>query len=121
MKAYTHLSIVMAGLLVGAGAPGLVWAADPASKSGAAGSAQESSAASIKGQVLMIEPSALVLGTQGGGQVRLKLDKDTKMERALKVGDKVEAEIGPEHTAVNLKLADSAQGTGDEPKGAAGK
>ncbi len=118
MTAYTRLSIAMAALLGCAGVSGIAWAAEPASKPGAVAPAPEPSAASVQGQVLTIEPEAVVLGTQGGGQVRLKLNKDTKMERALKVGDKVEAEIGPEHLAVNLKLSESAQGAMDEPKGA---
>jgi hypothetical protein len=114
MTAYTRLGIAMVALLGCAGAPGIVWAADPASKPGAIGSVPEPSAASIKGQVLTIEPDVVVLATEGGGQVRLKLTKDTKMERAMKVGDKVEADIGPDHQAVNLKVSDSAK---DEQKG----
>jgi hypothetical protein len=117
MTAHTRLGIAMVALLGCAGASGIVWAADPASKPGAISSGPESSAASIKGQVLTIEPDVLVLATEGGGQVRLKLNKDTKMERAMKVGDKVEAEIGPDHQAVNLRLSDSAQGARDEQKG----
>jgi hypothetical protein len=110
MMTYTRLSIAIVALLGCAGSPCIVWAADPASKPGAAGSGPESLATSIKGKVLTIEPDALVLATEGGGQVRLKLNKDTKMERALKAGDSVDAEIGPEHQAVNLRLSDSAQG-----------
>jgi hypothetical protein len=111
----TYIRIAIVALLGCTGAAGVAWAADPAPKPGAVVS--ESSAASIKGQVLTIEPDALVLGTEGGGQVRLKLNADTKMESALKVGDKVEAEISPEREAVNLRLSGSAQGAVDEPKG----
>jgi hypothetical protein len=114
MTTYTRLSIALVALLGCAGAPGIVWGADPAPKPGV-GSISDPSAASVKGQVLTIEPNALVLGTQGGGQVRLKLNENTKMERALKVGDKVEAVIGPEHEAVNLKVSDGA-GAKDEQK-----
>jgi len=117
MMAFTRLGIAMVAVLGCAGANGVTWAADPASKPGAVVSGPESSAASIKGRVLTIEPNALVLGTEGGGQVRLKLDKDTKMDRALKVGDKVEAEIGPEHEVVNLRMSGNAQGGMDEQKG----
>ena len=112
----TYIRIAMVALLGCTGAAGVAWAADPAPKPGAVVSGPESSAASIKGQVLTIEPNALVLGTEGGGQVRLKLNADTKMESALKVGDKVEAEISPEREVVNLKLSDSAQG-GMQQKG----
>ena len=117
----TRLSIVMVTLLFCAGTPEMVRAADSASKPSGAPSSQNSSAAIIKGQVLRIDTDALVLGTDGGGQIRLKVDKDTKFERALKVGDKVEAELGPERQAINVKLSDGAQGASEEPKGSEGK
>jgi hypothetical protein len=110
MMANTRLGIAIVALLFCAGVPGMVVAADSGSKPGAVSSGPETPAAIIKGQVLMIDPDALVLGTDGGGQVRLKLDKDTKMERALQVGDKVEAEVGPERQAVTLKLSESTPG-----------
>ena len=117
MMANTRVGIAMVALLFCAGAPGMVRAADSGTRPGAAPSGPESSAVSIKGQVLRIDIDALVLGTDGGGQVRLKMDKDTKVERALKVGDKVEAELGPERQAVNVKLSDGAPGASEEPKG----
>jgi hypothetical protein len=121
MTANTRLGIAIVALLFCAGAPDMVRAVDSGSKPGAISLAPEPSATSIKGQVLTISPDALVLGTEGGGQVRLKLDKDTKIERALKVGDKVEAELGPERQAVNVKLSDGAPGPSEEPKGSGGK
>jgi hypothetical protein len=117
MIAYTRLGIAMVAFLLCAGTTGMAQAADPGSKPGAVSPSSESSAGTVKGQVLTIAPDALVLGTDGGGQVRLKLDKDTKMERALKVGDKVEAEVGAERQALTLKLSDSTSGAIEEPKG----
>jgi hypothetical protein len=86
--------------------PEVALAADPAvNKQGIDSLNPPSATSSMKGQVLKIEPDALVLGTDGGGQVRLKINKDTKVERALKVGDKVEVEVGADHQLVALKLA----------------
>ena len=116
MTANTRLGIAIVALLFCAGAPGVVRAADSGSRPGANPS-PEPSALSIKGQVLQIDTDALVLGTDGGGQVRLKLDKDTKFERALKVGDKVEAELGSDRQAINVKLSGAAPGSSEEPKG----
>ena len=82
--------------------PVIVWAAEPASKPGPIASGPESSTAIIKGQVRTIEPNSLCFGTDGGGQVRLKLTQDTKTERALKVGVRWTAVIGPDREAVNL-------------------
>ncbi len=79
-------------------------AADPAVKKPGADSLNPPSAtSSMKGQVLKIEPDALILGTDGGGQVRLKINKDTKVERALKAGDKIQAEVGDDHQLVVVK------------------
>jgi hypothetical protein len=117
MMAHTRLGIAIVAFMFCAGAMGMSQAADPGSKPGAVSPSSESSAGSVTGQVLTITPDALVLGTDGGGQVRLKLDKDTKMERALKVGDKVDAEVGPDRQALVLKLSDPTSGAIAEPKG----
>ncbi|HEY3197744.1 MAG TPA: hypothetical protein VGJ57_07000 [Nitrospirales bacterium] len=117
MTVNTRPGIAMVALLLCLGTPEMMRAADSGSRAGSVSSGQESSPASIKGQVLRIDPDTLVLGTDGGGQVRLKLDKDTKFERALKVGDKVEAELGPERQAVKVKLSEGASAPSEEPKG----
>lgn len=114
MMAHTRLGVAIVAFLFCAGATGMAQAADPGSKPAAVTPSSESAAGSVKGQVLAITPEALVLGTDGGGQVRLKLDKDTKMERALKVGDKVDAEVGPERQALTLKLSETVSGMIDD-------
>jgi len=97
------ISLLEALLLLGLGLPGIAWTADSAVKQGIDSLSPPSTTSSLKGQVLKIEPDAFVLGTDGGGQVRLKINKDTKVERALKVGDKVQAEVGADHELVVLK------------------
>ena len=90
-------------LLLSLSLPGVAWTADSAVKQGADSLSPPSATSSMKGQVLKIEPEALVLATDGGGQVRLKINKDTQMDRALKVGDKVQAEVGADHQLVVVK------------------
>jgi len=97
------ISVLAVLLLLGLGLPGVAWTADSAVKQGADSLSPPSATSSMKGQVLKIEPEALVLATDGGGQVRLKINKDTQMDRALKVGDKVQAEVGADHELVVLK------------------
>ena len=97
------ISLLAVLLLLGIGLPGVAWTADSAVKQGTDALSPPSATASMKGQVLKIEPDALVLGTDGGGQVRLKINKDTKVERALKAGDKVEAEVDADHQLVVVK------------------
>ena len=100
------ISLLAVFLLLGIGLPGVAWTADSAVKQGTDSLSPPSATSSMKGQVLKIEPDALVLGTDGGGQVRLKINKDTKMDRALKAGDKVEAEVGADHQLVVVKPAE---------------
>ena len=97
------MSLPVVFLLLSLGLSGIAWTADSAVKQGADSLNPPSTSSSMKGQVLKIEPDALVLGTDGGGQVRLKINKDTKMDRVLKAGDKVEAEVGADHQLVGLK------------------
>ena len=105
MATRTLISLLVVLLLLSVGLPGVALTADSVVKQGTDSLSAPSATSSMKGQVLKIEPDALVLGTDGGGQVRLKINKDTKMERALKVGDKVEAEVGADHQLVALKSA----------------
>lgn len=110
-----RLATAMMALLFSLATAAMAAAADPAakpdsgSKPDTASSASQSSASGIKGQVLKVEPDALILGNDGGGQVRLKVDKDTKMEQPPKVGDKVEAVVGPERNAIAVKPSERAQ------------
>jgi hypothetical protein len=61
---------------------------------------------SLKGQVLKIEQDAVTVSTAGGGQARLKLDPQTKMQGAPKVGDKVEVELTSDKQVVSLKITE---------------
>ncbi len=97
------ISLLAVLLLLGIGLSGVAWTADSAVKEGTDSLSPLSATSSMKGQVLKIEPDALVLGTDGGGQVRLKINKDTKVERALKAGDKVQAEVGADHQLVVVR------------------
>jgi hypothetical protein len=57
----------------------------------------------IKGDILNIEGEHLVLKDLSGHEVRLRVDKDTKMER-LKVGDKVVAMVSPDGHAETIQI-----------------
>jgi len=63
-----------------------------------------SATASLRGQVLKIEPDSLILSTAGDGQVRLKLETNTKIEGSPKVGDTVEVELSPEKRIVSVRV-----------------
>jgi hypothetical protein len=57
----------------------------------------------IKGSVLNIEGEFIVLKDISGHEVRLHVDKDTRMER-LKVGDTVEAQVKPDGHAESVMV-----------------
>jgi hypothetical protein len=64
----------------------------------------ESAASNLQGRVLKIEPDFLTVSTSGGGQARLKLDGNTKIQGTPKVGDSVEVEVTSDKHVVSLKL-----------------
>ena len=59
----------------------------------------------VQGQVLKIEANSLIIQTAGGGQTRLRLDGESKVEGQPKVGDRVEAQMSSDGHVKNLKLA----------------
>jgi alpha-acetolactate decarboxylase len=68
---------------------------------------------SVQGEIVKVEGEFYVVKNAAGKKVRFqvdkntrKLDKDkTKMDRDFKVGDKIEAEVGPEGNAILIQLA----------------
>jgi type IV secretory pathway VirB10-like protein len=77
----------------------------PQKKTGTTSQSASPANATIQGQVLKIESDSLIVSTGGGGQARLKLDGNTKVEGSPKVGDKVEAELSPERNVLSLKVS----------------
>ena len=69
------------------------------------GQGAEMEAPTVQGQVLKIEANSLIIQTGGGGQTRLKLDGESKVEGQPKVGDRVEAQMSSDGHVKNLKLA----------------
>ena len=80
-------------------------AAEPQKKTETMPQSASPATATIQGQVLKIESDSLIVSTGGGGQARLKLDGNTKMQGSPKVGDKVEAELSPERNVLSLKVS----------------
>jgi hypothetical protein len=80
-------------------------AAEPQKKAGTMPQSASPATATIQGQVLKIESDSLIVSTGGGGQARLKLDGNTKIQGSPKVGDKVEAELSPERNVLSLKVS----------------
>ena len=89
------------------GMTSLTYAAEPMAASGemAAPGAQ-----AIKGDLLKIDGEFYVVKDASGKEVRLHVDKTTKVEGALKAGDKIEAQASEKGHALSIKPADAAAG-----------
>ena len=62
----------------------------------------------VQGEVLKIEGEFYVVRDAAGNDVRLHIDKDTKMDMAPRVGDKIEAEVTSGGHARTVKPANIA-------------
>ena len=92
--------IVVVAMLVGLGLISVSYATDPAAKSAASPAAQ-----TLSGEILKIEGENYTIKDASGKEVRIHVNKSTKTEGAVKVGDKVEAQTNPDGHATSLKAA----------------
>ena len=58
----------------------------------------------MNGRLLKLERDAVIISTGGGGQARLKVNAQTKLEGSPRVGDEVEAGLSSEKQVVVLKV-----------------
>jgi hypothetical protein len=56
------------------------------------------------GEVLKIEGQSYLIKDASGNQTLLTLDKDTRLEGAPKVGDKIEVELSSDGRLISLKV-----------------
>jgi exosome complex RNA-binding protein Csl4 len=76
----------------------------------AAGDKAASGPQSIKGDLLKIEGEFYTVHDTAGHEVRLHVDKTTKLDGSFKTGDKVEAQVTDKGHAFSLKHANVASG-----------
>jgi hypothetical protein len=98
-------SITVLAMLIAFGMISVSNAADPSAKSSDMGTASASAAQTVKGEVLKIDGDNYTIKDASGKEVRVHVDKSTKSQGALKVGDKVEAETTAEGHATSIKAA----------------
>jgi hypothetical protein len=96
-------SISVLAMLVALGMFSVSNAADPSAQS--TEKTGKSASQAIKGEVLKIDGENYTIKDASGKEVRLHVDKTTKTQGTLKVGDKVEAEATPEGHATSIKAA----------------
>ncbi|HEY3196707.1 MAG TPA: hypothetical protein VGJ57_01745 [Nitrospirales bacterium] len=96
-------SISVLAMLVALGMISVSYAADPSAPS--ADKKGKSASQAVKGEVLKIDGENYTIKDASGKEVRLHVDKTTKTQGTLKVGDKVEAEATAEGHATSIKAA----------------
>ena len=79
---------------------------DQSKEKGLAGNQQAASV--VKGELLKIQGEFYTVKDQSGSEVRLHVNKDTKMDGAVNVGDKIEAERTSADHAISIKKAQDA-------------
>lgn len=65
----------------------------------------------VKGDVLMTEGEFYIVKDITGHEVRLHVNKETKLDGKVKVGDKIEAMVTPEGHATSITLQIPQSGT----------
>jgi hypothetical protein len=58
----------------------------------------------VKGSVLDQEGEYYTIKDMSGHELRLHVDKDTKMEERIKVGDRIEAQVTPDGHAKSIRV-----------------
>ena len=79
-------------------------AADP-SKPAEMGKSSAAAASTVKGEVLKIDGEHYTIKDASGKEVGIHVDKSTKTDGSVKVGDKVEAQTTAEGHATSLKAS----------------
>lgn len=101
--------LVFAAIL-GVGLAPLTYAAEPTAAPGEMGAAGSQAAGSqaIKGDLLKIDGEFYVVKDASGKEVRLHVDKTSKVEGNLRAGDKIEAQASDKGHALSIKPAKQA-------------
>lgn len=93
--------------ILGIGMISLTYAAEPMA---APGDMSAPGSQAIKGDLLKIDGEFYVVKDASGHQVRLHVDKTSKLEGTFKAGDKIEAQASDKGHALSIKPAGAAAG-----------
>jgi hypothetical protein len=136
----TSLGILTVALMVGTGPVGLSIAADDGTLSGSLLEQANSKGTSgkdatgvadpsmnpgqaqgfkiVQGEVLKMEGNTYLIRDETGKEIRLTINKDSKVEKAFEVGDRIVAQVSDQGVATLIKKSDIQPGTPmDTPSG----
>ena len=89
----------------------MMLSAGMASLSYAAGDMAAPSTQTVNGDLLKIDGEFYVVKDMSGKEIRLHVDKTSKLEGAFKAGDKIEAQASEKNHAVSMKHAQPTEPT----------
>jgi len=101
------LGLFASAAILGIGMMSLTYAAEPMAGSG---EMTAPGTQAIQGDLLKIDGEFYVVKDASGKEVRLHVDKTSKVEGALKAGDKIEAQASEKGHALSIKPAGAASG-----------
>lgn len=90
------IGLIALAVVLGFGMAAMTYAADQPMAAGSQ---------TIQGDLLKIEGEFYVVKDAAGKEVRLHVDKTTRLEGALKAGDKIEAQATDKGHAVSIRAA----------------
>jgi hypothetical protein len=96
--------------IIGVGLAPLANAAEPMAAPGAPGETGTAGSQAIKGDLLKIDGEFYVVKDASGKEVRLHVDKTSKVEGNLRAGDKIEAQASDKGHALSIKPAAATSG-----------
>jgi uncharacterized protein YdeI (BOF family) len=104
-----YVTVFLTATLIGLALVALAYAGEATSKDKAlheAPAAQAPAANTLQGEVLTIDGDFYVVKDQSGKEVRLHIDKSTKMSGTIEQGARVSAEISNSGHAISLNPLD---------------
>ena len=69
----------------------------------------------VQGEVLKMEGNTYLVRDETGKEVRLTVTKDSHVETAFEVGDRIVAQVSEQGVITLIKKSDSLPGTGKQP------
>ncbi len=89
----------------------MILSAGMVSLSYAAGDMAETSTQTVKGDLLKMDGEFYVVKDMAGKEIRLHVDKTTKLEGTIKTGDKIEAQASEKNHALSIRHVQPTQPT----------
>jgi hypothetical protein len=69
----------------------------------------------VQGEVLKMEGNTYLVRDETGKEVRLTVSKDSHVETAFEVGDRIVAQVSDQGVITLIKKSDSLPGSGNQP------